>query len=242
MANKIKLETALQKREFCKTDAQRKVGTRELRAYFLIVCEGAKTEPNYFKSFPKMAGNLVFDLTFDGGGISTTKVLEKALQIRQKSRQIYDRIWIVFDKDSFPGSHFNKAIIDAEKEGIKSAWSNEAFELWYLLHFAYRNTAMHRNEYQKALENHINDQFKKIKSNKSVFKYRKNDTEMYKLLQTFGNESNAIRWAKKLDDMCIGNQYAKNNPCTTVYKLVEELRGISVDLKKEIEEKYLKGE
>ncbi len=29
----------------------RKVGTRNKRVYFLIVCEGTKTEPNYFSSF-----------------------------------------------------------------------------------------------------------------------------------------------------------------------------------------------
>ena len=152
MAKKMQLDTALQKGKFTKIEPPSKEGTRDLRAFFLIVCEGAKTEPNYFKSFPKMAGNLVFELTFDGGGISTTKVLEKALEIRNKSSQKFDRIWIVFDKDSFPESHFNKAILDAEKEGVQSAWSNEAFELWYLLHFVYRNTGMKRDEYQKALE------------------------------------------------------------------------------------------
>jgi hypothetical protein len=30
----------------------REVGTRDPIPTFLIVCEGAKTEPNYFKSFP----------------------------------------------------------------------------------------------------------------------------------------------------------------------------------------------
>lgn len=29
----------------------RKVNTRELKQRFLIVCEGERTEPNYFKSF-----------------------------------------------------------------------------------------------------------------------------------------------------------------------------------------------
>lgn len=41
---------------------------------------GRKTEPNYFKAFNKKRhGTIVYDLTFDGGGISTTKVVEKQL-------------------------------------------------------------------------------------------------------------------------------------------------------------------
>ena len=242
MAKKMTLETALQKGKFAKIELPSKEGTRELRAFFLIVCEGAKTEPNYFKSFPKMAGNLVFDLTFDGGGISTTKVLEKALEIRDKSSQKFDRIWIVFDKDSFPDVNFNKAILDAEKEGIKSAWSNEAFELWYLLHFVYRNTAMSREDYKKAIETQINTQIKLKTGKAGSFSYKKNDAEMYKTLQELGNETNAMNWAEKLEKTFAGQQYAKYNPCTTVYKLVQELRGQSTSLKKEIEDKYTKGE
>lgn len=242
MAKKLQLKTAIEKGKFAKVETPRKEGTRELRAFFLIVCEGSKTEPNYFKSFPKMAGNLVFDLTFDGGGISTTKVLEKALEIRDKSSRKFDRIWIVFDKDSFPDAYFNKAILDAEKEGIKSAWSNEAFELWYLLHFAYRNTGISRDEYQKAIEKQVNALIKFKNGKSGGFSYKKNDTAMYKTLQEFGNEANAINWAERLEKAYTGQQYAKYNPCTTVYKLVQELRGQSTSLKKEIEEKYTKGE
>jgi hypothetical protein len=38
------------------------VGARELRDRFLIVCEGEKTEPNYFKSFPLNADVIKVDV------------------------------------------------------------------------------------------------------------------------------------------------------------------------------------
>ncbi|MBP2659840.1 MAG: hypothetical protein H6Q69_2872 [Firmicutes bacterium] len=240
MAKKIEINSSLQS-NFAKTD-QSRVGVRELKAFFLIVCEGEKTEPNYFKSFPKMASNIVFDLQFDGGGISTTKVLEKAIKIRDTSSLKFDRIWIVFDKDSFPDVKFNKAILDADKEGIKSAWSNEAFELWYLLHFVYRNTGMKREEYQKTLETQINAQIKLKTGKAGNFKYKKNDAGMYKSLQEYGSETNAIKWSEALNTANGGQQYAKYNPCTTVYKLVCELRGLSKELNAEIVEKHEKGE
>ena len=68
MARTIKIDNALQKR-FAKQAKKSK--SRELVTYFLIVCEGEKTEPNYFKSFPKQVGKIVYDIEFDGGGIGS---------------------------------------------------------------------------------------------------------------------------------------------------------------------------
>ena len=39
----------------------------------------------------------------------------------------------------------------AENNNINVAWSNEAFELWYLYHFHNRTTQMSRNDYKKAI-------------------------------------------------------------------------------------------
>ena len=41
----------------------------------------------------------------------------------------------------------NKAINDATANDLKVAWSNEAFELWYLLHFIFLDTAITRKAY-----------------------------------------------------------------------------------------------
>ena len=49
MARKIKIEPAILKtRE--RQEARRKVNFKPKRKNYLIVCEGEKTEPNYFKS------------------------------------------------------------------------------------------------------------------------------------------------------------------------------------------------
>lgn len=36
-----------------------------------------------------------------------------------------------------------------------AAWSNESFELWYLLHFVYLEAGISRADYIKILENEI---------------------------------------------------------------------------------------
>jgi hypothetical protein len=151
MARTLKIDNASQKRFAQQQQHARKV--KKLVSYFLIVCEGSKTEPNYFKSFPKEIGGVVYDVKLGGdGGINTLGVVEKAIELRDNSSQQYDRVWAVFDKDSFPANHFNSAIQKAKANDIHCAWSNEAFELWYLLHFHDRITAMSRTEYERAIE------------------------------------------------------------------------------------------
>jgi len=243
MARTIKIDNSLQKR-FAKAETKKtKKGVRELKTYFLIVCEGEKTEPNYFKSFPKKIGSVIYDFTFDGGGISTIKVVEKAIELRDKSSQKYDRVWAVFDRDGFQPNKFNTAISKASSNKIGCAWSNQAFELWYLLHFHNRITAMHRDDYKKAIETAINSKIKKTSTSKKLvaFKYKKNDTNMYETLIKYGNQNQAITWAKKLEQACEGENFSEHNPCTKVYILVEELTGKSKSLNVEIEEKYNLG-
>jgi len=236
MAQKIKIDNVLQKR-FARQS--KRTESRQLITYFLIVCEGEKTEPNYFKSFPKKVGKFIYDVSFEGGGISTLKVVEKAIELREQSKQKYDRVWAVFDRDSFKSNSFNSAILKAKANNIKCAWSNEAFELWYLLHFHNRITAMKREEYKKAIEDAVNGS---VKGKKKKFKYQKNDLEMYSLLDRIGNQASAIKWAKELADRNTGEQFANYNPQTMVFKLVEELNGQSQELNDELIKKFYEGE
>ena len=244
MARTLKIDNVLKKRFAKKEQKGKKEGVKDLRVYFLIVCEGEKTEPNYFKSFPQKVGTTVYDLTFDGGGISTTKVVEKAIELRNKSIQKYDRVWAVFDRDSFKPNLFNGAIAKAMANDIGCAWSNEAFELWYLLHFYNRVTAMHRDEYKRAIERAINEKI--VISSKSkkqeIFKYKKNATDMYATLIKYGHQEQAIHWSKELTKQHVGSNFASHNPCTTVYQLVEELIGKSEELNNLIAKKYDLGE
>ena len=231
MARTIKIDNALLKR-FSKQEKKKK---RELISYFLIVCEGEKTEPNYFKSFPKRVGKIIFDLEFDGGGISTLKVVEKAIELRDKSSRKYDRVWAVFDKDSFTPNSFNSAIKKAEANNIHCAWSNEAFELWYLLHFHNRITPMSRKDYKESIEHCINS---KLPKSAKKFVYKKNDEKFKLLLDKYGSVDNAIRWAKDLSSSINDEKYANHNPQTMVFRLVEELLGKSEQFNRELVDKF----
>jgi hypothetical protein len=146
-ANKIKIEPALQRRFARQTIRKNK--QKRTSCKFLIVCEGEKTEPNYFKSFPLINnGSYVYELEVYGGKINTIGVVDKALELKNANPDKYDSVWAVFDKDDFPAENFNQAIINAKNNGINVAWSNEAFELWYLLHFDYIDGKLSRKDYE----------------------------------------------------------------------------------------------
>ncbi|NES75276.1 MULTISPECIES: RloB family protein [unclassified Okeania] len=180
------------------------VATREVIERFLIVCEGKETEPNYFRSFrvPKD----VIDIR--GLGKNTISLVEDALKIMKEDGN-YNQVWCVFDRDSFPVKNFNQAIKDAKNYNIEVAYSNEAFEIWYLLHFEYRDTAMSRKDYKKALTEKLNK------------KYEKNSKEMYEILKN--KQLQAIKNAEKLLEQHNPPNPVNDNPSTTVHLLVKEL-------------------
>ena len=199
----------------------RRQGTRDQKVRFLIVCEGEKTEPNYFRAFIERWSE-VKEIKVTGCGCSTCQLIIEAKKLREKlerERMVpFDRVWLVFDKDEF--KDFNKAIADAKKEGMNCAWSNQAFELWYVLHFQYLDTGVDRKQYIGMIEDKV------MKASKSkTFKYKKNDEGFYQILQEHGNEEQAIKRAQKLRKIRGEKKnYATHNPRTEVDLLVDELR------------------
>lgn len=103
----------------------RKVENRNLRQRVLIVCEGAKTEPNYFKGF--RVNRTIYEIDIHGVGYNTASLVRKAISLKEKDG--YDQVWCVFDRDSFPAQDFNAAFEIASSHDIKIAYSNQAFEL-----------------------------------------------------------------------------------------------------------------
>ncbi|MDE6300964.1 MAG: RloB family protein [Muribaculaceae bacterium] len=218
---KSKIEQLKREKREAKAAKKRKVATRDKIVRFLIVCEGERTEPNYFKELVKDRYSEVRSEEIVGEGRSTCALVKKTEEIQEKlerQRQLnFDRVWVVFDRDDF--NDFNEAITMARQKGYNVGWTNEAFELWYLLHFIYLDSAVSRAHYIAKLESEIrrNDEYKD-------FRYRKNDKGIYALLQKIGNENHAKVRAKKLRGFFEHSRdYKMHKPCTTVDLLVEEL-------------------
>ena len=235
-ANRIKIDPALLRR-YEKQAQKRK--PRQIVCKILIVCEGTKTEPNYFKAFKMFnRGTFVYEIEIEGEGKNTIQVVDRAIELRDNAKYIgneYDRVWTVFDRDSFPAEKFNGAIIKAKEHGIECAWSNEAFELWYLYHFHNRVTAMNREEYKKAISEAVNKS-SKYKS-KKIYKYAKNEMDNYCIMTKFGSQEKAIKWAEAKSQEYTDQCYSEQNPCTMVFSLVRQLIGKDDKLNEELSNK-----
>ncbi|MFN3309754.1 MAG: RloB family protein [Anaerolineales bacterium] len=114
-----------------------------------------------------------------------------------------------FERNGFPEQDYLATLQKARKENIRVAYSNEAFEIWLILHFCYQDTAIPRNQYADILTRYLGS-------------YRKNQTDLYEKLLPY--QAEAIRNAERLMNSYFPNHNpARDNPCTTVHLLVQEL-------------------
>lgn len=181
--------------------------TEDAKPSILIICEGERTEPNYFLGFR------LSHVKVEGKGYNTVSLVDYALTFRDD----YDEIWCVFDQDGHI-DNFDRAISRC-KENVHAAYTNEAFELWYLLHFKdiQADTGITRAQYCKKLDEHLPQ-----KRGRDRPKYCKNDSEVYQRLLPY--QSLAIKRAKDMRayyEAHLPNSQKK--PITTVHLLVERL-------------------
>ena len=123
----------------------------------------------------------------------------------------------MFERDIKPNNpndsqNFNSAINLASNNGINVAYSNDAFEVWYLLHFNYYNTPISRKYYQNMLTKLLGH------------KYEKNSQKIYEELKD--KQQDAIKHAKRLLQEYDRPNPETDNPSTTVHLLVEELNSV----------------
>ena len=115
----------------------------------LIVCEGEKTEPFYFKGMrdalkPEFRNRI--HIVVKGTGLHTVDLLDYALRESRLSGS-YDHVWLAYDRDDFDLREFDSvvdkcALSSDETTIFHPLWSNPCFEVWVLLHFAYTTAEM----------------------------------------------------------------------------------------------------
>ncbi|MGD9993955.1 MAG: RloB family protein [Salinivirgaceae bacterium] len=196
----------------------------DIRNLFRIYCEGENTEPEYFRSFPVNTETRVEAI---GLARSKTSLVKKAIELLEKDellkgRENYDsdrQLWVVFDYDTRglanEAADFNKAINLAEQKGINVAYSNDSFELWFVLHYQFTDNALTRKEYYDILSGKLNCNYEQDGKTKDFAK------ALYAIY--LPQQQQAINHANRLYEQMQHKTYADQNPCTTVFKLVMEL-------------------
>ena len=168
--------------------------------YHLIVTEGTDTEPEYFGSIKDVINKKYpekIKLDVYGEGDNT----------------------IVYDTDDFPADHIDSVLQSCDTDSndettFHAIWSNQCIELWFLLHFSYMQSDIHREEYWPKLTECL----KQI----GAGEYEKNRKDMYEILHPYMEY--AIGNAKRLNASNEGKLPSKAAPGTKVYELIEILK------------------
>lgn len=196
-----------------------RIDTIPINKTILIVCEG-QTEKLYFESFPVLGVKIK---AIDLKGQSKLKLIESTKEIVDSTDEKYDEVWCVFDMDVKRGANefadFDNAINKALKLGYKVAYSNDAFELWFYLHYNLTNAQQLRTFYYNELGKRFGINY--IKDGK---KYNF-CLQIYSILNKDINSSqqNAIDRAEALFEEQKHLTYHEQNPVTKVYELVKVL-------------------
>lgn len=213
---------------------ERPVRSRKYTYYILIVCEDERTEPDYFEKYQQLFFKILPRETIYirpvGTGRNSLWVVECAKIQREKLRlesgMDVDQTWAVFDKDDLDQTagnrkNFEDAFAVGEESNINIAYSNECFELWFLLHFDDVNMSepISREDIYRRLEIAIRHNVD------SKFAYVHGDSSIVDIIWEKGNKLNAILRSQELDQYHQRHNTAPidSNPNTQVYKLVKEL-------------------
>lgn len=196
----------------------RKQNNRKLNKVIYIYSEGKETERKYFEAIKGELRLPTIQIKPIGTGYNTKSLVEFVIDKKYPEEEgVETEWWVVFDEDGHK-KQFDDAIALAKRNGINVAYSNECFELWFILHFGYLENDIGRVNYNKKLDILLGT------------KYEKNLSNMYALIKD--KESGAIRNAKKLEKDHDGagvTSHHKRTPSTTVYLLVERLRALKAE-------------
>ena len=193
-------------------------GRTPLQKTMLVVCEGKNTEVDYFDKF-HIPGITIVPV---GTGLSTTTLVRKVESIKEqelkrKKLKKFDEIWVVFDKDD--NKDFEEAILLAVSLKYKVAYSNQAFEYWFILHFDdHQGGAMPRTDYAEKINEHLKP-YGIVYDSKS----KHVSDEMFDVLMAF--LQNAYDRASKLLITKKKQSQEFEESITTVHNLIHSING-----------------
>lgn len=195
----------------------------------LIVCEGSKSEPNYFDALIKELKLNTANVVVDGDSDSSPRsVVAHAKKVYQKDKKIngdeqaFDKVYCVFDTDEHPTyAEASNTLKSAQPQNVFEAiTSNPCFEFWILLHFEYTTRPIARQGERSPCD--VTVGFVK----KHLPDYKKGEKSIYQQIRNHTNT--AIEHAKRVK-LTVDNDET-DNPHTLVHELVEKLRNLSESL------------
>jgi len=201
----------------------RRAAKREPYPKVLIVCEGDKTEPNYFLDLKdhyalNSANIAISGEECDSDPVSIIQYAKKRYREEKSAGDAFDKVYCVFDKDTH--TNYEQAMADIRSAIPKAIYiainSVPCFEYWLLLHFNYTTRPYASLPDNSACNQVLSDLITYMPS------YTKNQQDVFESLfaQLESAKQNAIR---ALD--AAGDNHT-DNPGTRVHELVTFLQNI----------------
>lgn len=193
----------------------RRPPSRDARLAIIVFCEGAVTEPAYFRGFARDYGNMLVSVEIvKAAGVPVTLVDSAVARMREirnskNSFERKDQCWAVFDCDDHV--RVPDAIQRARDAGVGVAYSNPCFELWAVLHFEDHDAPDGRRQIQKRLE-------------QLMPKYKPDDGKLLDYSSVASTYPTAVGRAKKMTERRIAEGCPLGNPFTGVHLLTETIR------------------
>ncbi|WP_330367525.1 RloB family protein [Butyrivibrio sp. AE3006] len=194
--------------------------------YYLIVTDTEGTERCYFTGLHQsLPENIRKNIVIKVEETKTRKLIDRCLELTAYDAQ-YRSPWIVFDRDQV--ETFDDIIKEAESKGINVGWSNPCFEIWMYAYFGS----------MPAIDNSWTccTKFGQLYETKTNQEYSKSDESLYKKVHDNGDEEKAIQIAEQKLQQCIRDGKtipSEMCPCTTVHKLIGEIRDKTKDVERE---------
>ena len=195
---------------------RRKGPKREPYDRVLIVCEGSKTEPSYFRSLVNRYRLSTANIVVEASGSDPRSLVKKAKSLRdeeKRRRDRYDAVYCVFDRDQH--AHFNTASNEALSAKLKLARSWPCFEFWLLLHFVYHRRPYAPSGNRTAAENCVRELQQHLPN------YTKGNAGVFEALEEDQLETAKSNASLALSDAEATGEY---NPSTEVHCLVAYLQ------------------
>jgi hypothetical protein len=201
---------------------RRRRATKAPYDVILIVCEGAKTEPNYFTELKKAFRLSNANVRICGRGSDPLSVVDFAIKTFRREPE-FDRVYCVIDRNRH--TTYNMALDRVRQTNLGKGSkifaipSVPCFEFWLLLHFTYTTKPFNAPAGDSICAKIIEELKKYLPA------YQKGDQDIFNKIQD--KLDNAITNARRVEQF--HKTSGTDNPSTCVHSLVEYLQ----DLKKE---------
>ena len=200
------------------------------RKRVLIVCEGKKTEPNYFYSLIANLKLTAFELEIDSvSGSAPKSVVEFGIKKFELDSDI-DLVFFVFDKDNHDSYTDALSMVENLKTKrkykckiISAITSNPCFEVWFLMHFGSYDKPFSSSARKSPCDNVI----AALRKQNCFRNYSKGQRNHFDLLSNRLNiaKENAAQVLKQSE--ATGDRKHYGNPTTFVHELVIELQRLA---------------